>query len=273
MASRMTPRAPSMAALSALDSALTAVRISGPSTAALGRRHASHQAQGRANGAKDGAGKRLGAKKAGGEYVVPGNILYKQRGTLWFPGDNCIMGRDHTIHAGAPGYVRYYRDPARHPKRKYIGVVFQREQTLPQPPNAARRRLLGRLAYEAPTQPAESWSEISENDLIHPPRTPNDAAFSATQIHQQPNDVRDVTIKRGAKGDTHDVVLHMRGRGQYRQSNWEIGRAAEHSAAAQNVRKYERGNRWLAWRKANARKLANAERRNMVRKGAKKAKK
>jgi large subunit ribosomal protein L27 len=33
----------------------------------------------------------LGAKKSGGEYVVPGNILFKQRGTLWFPGDNCSM--------------------------------------------------------------------------------------------------------------------------------------------------------------------------------------
>jgi hypothetical protein len=81
-----------------------------------------------------------------------------------------------------------------------------------------------------------------------------------------------VTIMRGKKGDSHEVVLHMRGRGQYRQSNWEIGRAAEHSQAAQNVRKFVRGNRWLAWRKAQARKTANAERRNMVR-GGKKAKK
>lgn len=33
----------------------------------------------------------MGAKKSGGEFVVPGNILFKQRGTLWFPGDNCNM--------------------------------------------------------------------------------------------------------------------------------------------------------------------------------------
>src|SRR5687768_12904031 len=58
------------------------------------------------------------------QFVIPGNILYKQRGTLWWPGENCIMGRDHTIHAMATGYVKYYRDPARHPDRKYIGVVF-----------------------------------------------------------------------------------------------------------------------------------------------------
>lgn len=82
--------APSMAALSALESALASFRISTPT---IGKRHASHQAQGRANGAKDGPGKRLGAKKTAGQYVVPGNIIFKQRGTSWFPGDNCFMVR------------------------------------------------------------------------------------------------------------------------------------------------------------------------------------
>ena len=98
-ASRMRATAPSMATLAALESALSSLRVSHqslPSIAATGRRHASHQAQGRANGAKDGPGKRLGAKKTGGEYVVPGNILFKQRGTHWFPGDNCFMVRLHS---------------------------------------------------------------------------------------------------------------------------------------------------------------------------------
>jgi len=87
------PRAPSMATLAVLESALSGLRISTPAAAGsqVWRRHASHQAQGRANKAADGAGKRLGAKKSGGEFVVPGNIIFKQRGTLWFPGDNCSM--------------------------------------------------------------------------------------------------------------------------------------------------------------------------------------
>ena len=89
----VAPRAPSMATLAVLESALSGLRISTPAATGLQvwRRHASHQAQGRANKAADGAGKRLGAKKSGGEYVVPGNILFKQRGTLWFPGYNCNM--------------------------------------------------------------------------------------------------------------------------------------------------------------------------------------
>lgn len=70
-------------------------------------------------------------------------IIYRQRGTVWYPGENVSIGRDHTIFALSPGYVRYYRDP-KHPKRKFIGVVHRPTQVLPTPPNAASRRRLGR---------------------------------------------------------------------------------------------------------------------------------
>nr|POE72832.1 50s ribosomal protein l27 [Quercus suber] len=89
-----TGRAPSTATLVVLQNALSGLRVSSPSISQAIKRNASHQAQGRANGAKDGPGKRLGAKKTGGEYVIPGNILFKQRGTVWFPGDNCFMVRN-----------------------------------------------------------------------------------------------------------------------------------------------------------------------------------
>ena len=56
------------------------------------------------------------------------------------------MGRDHTLFAMTSGYVKYYRDPARHPKRQYIGVVFNKEDTLPYPLHAMRRRKLGMTA-------------------------------------------------------------------------------------------------------------------------------
>ena len=109
-------------------------------------RHATHASEGRANKASQGPGKRLGAKKSATELVVPGNIIFRQRGTHWFPGENCGMGRDHTIHATAKGYVTYYKDVDRHPGRKYIGVVFERGMTLPRGKGAARRRRLGFVA-------------------------------------------------------------------------------------------------------------------------------
>ena len=57
---------------------------------------------------RDSAGRRLGVKKFGGEMVVPGNIIIRQRGTKFFAGTNVGMGKDHTLFAleeGAVGFV------------------------------------------------------------------------------------------------------------------------------------------------------------------------
>ncbi len=54
---------------------------------------------------RDSESKRLGVKKFGGEYVIPGNIIVRQRGTKFHPGENVGMGRDYTIFATIPGYV------------------------------------------------------------------------------------------------------------------------------------------------------------------------
>jgi len=217
----------------------------------------------------------LGAKKSGGEYVVPGNILFKQRGTLWFPGDNCSMGRDHTIHAAQPGYVRYYRDPARHPKRKYIGIVFEKTQQLPAPVNGVTRRKLGRLAYQMP----ETYVEQETGDLITGPETglPGNAEMGAAQpstIRDVPNESRGTaTIKKTGTGEVVQPKLTLRPGYQYRQANWEIGRAAERSKTAQMVKPFVPGDRFAAWRKRNVRVAKNAERRAMGRGGKKGSKK
>lgn len=52
-------------------------------------------------------GRRLGIKKFGGERVIPGNIICRQRGTKWHPGENVGMGRDHTIFAVIEGEVKF----------------------------------------------------------------------------------------------------------------------------------------------------------------------
>ena len=56
---------------------------------------------------RDSAGQRLGVKKFGGEHVLAGNILVRQRGTKWYPGDNVGLGRDHTLFATADGQVEF----------------------------------------------------------------------------------------------------------------------------------------------------------------------
>ena len=58
---------------------------------------------------RDSESKRLGAKRADGQFVLAGNILYRQRGTRIHPGENVGLGRDHTLYATADGVVRFQR--------------------------------------------------------------------------------------------------------------------------------------------------------------------
>ena len=65
------------------------------------------KAGGSSRNGRDSAGRRLGVKKFGGEAVIPGNIIIRQRGTKWYPGDNVGMGKDHTIFAVTEGHVKF----------------------------------------------------------------------------------------------------------------------------------------------------------------------
>ena len=63
------------------------------------------KAGGSSRNGRDTAGRRLGIKKFGGQAVVPGNIIVRQRGTKWRAGDNVGVGKDHTIFALVGGRV------------------------------------------------------------------------------------------------------------------------------------------------------------------------
>ncbi len=65
--------------------------------------------QGSVKNGRDSNSKRLGVKKYGGEAVIAGNILIRQRGTRWVPGANVGMGKDHTLFALSAGKVRFDR--------------------------------------------------------------------------------------------------------------------------------------------------------------------
>ena len=65
------------------------------------------KAGGSTRNGRDSESKRLGVKKYGGELVLAGNILVRQRGTQFHPGPNVGCGKDHTLFAKADGHVRY----------------------------------------------------------------------------------------------------------------------------------------------------------------------
>lgn len=65
------------------------------------------KAGGSSRNGRDSPGQRLGVKRFGGQHVSPGNILVRQRGTTFHPGDNVGMGRDHTLFALIEGKVTF----------------------------------------------------------------------------------------------------------------------------------------------------------------------
>ena len=65
------------------------------------------KAGGSSRNGRDSAGRRLGVKLFGGQSAIPGNIIVRQRGTQWWPGENVGMGRDHTLFALVDGEVKF----------------------------------------------------------------------------------------------------------------------------------------------------------------------
>lgn len=141
------------------------------------------------------------------------------------------MGRDHTIFAREKGYVTYYKDGEN--GRKRIGVVFERSMILPRPPRSARRRRLGLESREMTT-----LATVRQDG-------------EADQATRWENGRRVFT--QASKRN------HM-----YRETNYEIGRAAEKAKVPVPI--FKPGDRFKAWRLRNARKAKAKERRTLGRK-------
>ena len=80
---------------------------------------ATKKAGGSSRNGRDSAGRRLGVKKFGGENVLAGNIIVRQRGTKFHPGDNVGIGKDHTIFATRNGKVSFKKTRV----RTFVSVV------------------------------------------------------------------------------------------------------------------------------------------------------
>ncbi|MDP3959058.1 MAG: 50S ribosomal protein L27 [Pseudorhodobacter sp.] len=78
------------------------------------------KAGGSSRNGRDSAGQRLGVKLYGGQAAIPGNIIVRQRGTTFFPGQGVGMGRDHTIFAVVNGKVTFKTG---HNGRQFISVL------------------------------------------------------------------------------------------------------------------------------------------------------
>ena len=85
---------------------------------------AQKKAGGSSRNGRDSAGRRLGVKKFGGETVIAGNIIIRQRGTKYYPGKSVGMGRDHTLFALTEGQVTFSRGAN---DRTFVSVLTTKE--------------------------------------------------------------------------------------------------------------------------------------------------
>ena len=81
------------------------------------------KAGGSTRNGRDSAGRRLGIKKFGGEVVIPGNIIVRQRGTKFHPGKNVSIGKDHTIFATQEGTVSFQKKANR---KSFVNVDLKK---------------------------------------------------------------------------------------------------------------------------------------------------
>lgn len=203
------------------------------------------------------------------------------------------MGRDHTIFAKEKGYVVFYKDPEQlslgvgnagygggvggdvgggignlmgglrgkkkvREKRKYIGVVMERGETLPRGRGVPRRRRLGMDAREMSTIAGPEGTE-SSGDVVSD-QIPQTEGQGAPVMRDETKESRSkVPEKR---------KLELRPGYMYREANWQIGRVEP--KGKKGVRVYTRGDRFLAWRKRTARLARAAEKRTMRGRGKKK---
>ena len=81
------------------------------------------KAGGSSRNGRDSAGRRLGVKKYGGERVLAGNIIVRQRGTKFYPGDNVGIGKDHTLFALKEGVVEFTKYRRKNKVRSSVQII------------------------------------------------------------------------------------------------------------------------------------------------------
>lgn len=161
------------------------------------------------------------------------------------------MGKDHTIYSLVPGYVRYYRDPLKHAKRRFIGVALERDgpkSQLPTPPNAPSRRRLG--MHAAPIKGAPESEDFLKSHMSEGSILSGEEASEILEDHE-------VTVRSSAPRTRRErraaaiirnappaPIMRIEG---FRETNYSIGQRDK--TGGRQPKDFERSDRWTAWHK------------------------
>ncbi len=112
---------------------------------------------------RDSNSKRLGVKLFGGQHAIAGNIIVRQRGTRFHPGNNVGMGRDHTLYALIDGFVTFKRGRK---DRTFVHILSEVSETLdaPAPKKAPKKQAAPQAAAPAPAPKAEAPAPSGKPD-------------------------------------------------------------------------------------------------------------
>ncbi|KAG5358198.1 54S ribosomal protein L2 [Yarrowia sp. B02] len=221
-------------AKSALRARAASAVLSGPSHVSLLAvslvRHATKRAGGGKTNLKDSIGRRLGVKATEGTFVQPSEIIYRQRGTKFYPGENTWIGRDHTIYAKEPGFVRFYYDPF-HPTRRFVGVALTPEARLPTDHMAPRARRFGRNVLDQKRAAEElQWRPNKEAALLE--------EIAQRRAEQQATDAQQtakLADKLAELGFDAELATRAQKMAHYRSLGWSNAEAAKFADAFLNT--------------------------------------
>ncbi len=148
---------------------------------------------------RDSNSQRLGVKRYGGQYVIPGNIIIRQRGTKFHPGENVMMGKDHTIYAVAEGFV-VFEKPYR--GRRHISVY---PELTPVERNGEPKRLEPMAAAElTKLKPSKTRQEAPTAEAEAAPPIPVTAEVEAVPA---PKKAKTAIAKKASKeGDDLTMI-------------------------------------------------------------------
>ncbi len=132
---------------------------------------------------RDSNSKRLGVKLFGGEFAIAGNIIVRQRGTKFHPGENVYMGRDHTLHARVDGFVDFRRKKN---DRTYVNILPSMDQVEETVAKVKAKKAEPKAAAPAPETKAEAAPKAEA------PKAEAKAAPVAKAAGSKPDDLKKI---------------------------------------------------------------------------------
>lgn len=151
---------------------------------------------------RDSQSKRLGVKLFGGQKAVAGNILVRQRGTKFHPGENVYMGRDHTLHAAIDGIVTFKR--ARN-DRNYVSIVPEVAETVAKPAKKAAAPA-AKPAKEKTTAAPVAETPVAEAPAVEEENTAATAVAAEKPADSSDEKAKKAPAKKGPKANDLKII-------------------------------------------------------------------